>query len=336
MESLCLVVPKKEGEVARKKVLEAGLIKTDLKINSDEDNVYIPLIQEFPSDYLFTRHEFEKVEEAPRSYRDMLNLPPEFQSLLPSSFDIVGEIAIIKLSSKLGPYREEIAEALMTAHKKVKSVALDSGVEGEFRVRQLKILAGRKNLETVHREFGISLTLDPSRVYFSPRLATERWRVAQETKKGEVVADMFCGVGPFSILIAKRRSPKRVYAFDSNPVAIDYLRKNITINRVQRIESVLGDSIIEVLKIEPLDRVIMDLPHSAFEYLGSALKALKEHGWIHYYEIMEEREIEDRKEMITAQARDVGRRISSMEVREVRSYSPAQGHYAFDVEVSPA
>ena len=74
--------------------------------------------------------------------------------------------------------------------------------------------------------------LDVKKVYFSPRLATERKRVADLVSDGEEILDMFAGVGPFPFVIAKEKSVD-ITAVDINEVAIQYLNENIKINKVK-------------------------------------------------------------------------------------------------------
>ena len=73
-----------------------------------------------------------------------------------------------------------------------------------------------------------------AKAYFSPRLSQEHNRVSSLVKGKEVIIDLFAGVGPFSILIAKNNPDVRIFAIDINPVAVEFLEKNIRINRVDK------------------------------------------------------------------------------------------------------
>ncbi len=232
------------------------------------------------------------------------------------SFDIVGNIAIIKYRDDLNI--EEFAEYILNKHKNIKNVAVDYGVIGETRVRNVKLIRGTTT-ETIYREFGIRLKVDIARVYFSPRLATERWRVVSEVQDGEVIYDMFAGCGPFTILLAKNRDV-RIYAGDINPHAIEYLEENIKLNKVSNIMAMLGDAREVYRKIpEKVDRVIMNLPHSAYEFLPLAESVLKSGGVINYYEILPRGEEKNRFEGD----------FKVLRVRKVHEYSPAKVLYSF-------
>lgn len=207
------------------------------------------------------------------------------------SFDIVGDIAIIKFREDID--LNEIADYILKKHKNIKNVAVDYGVTGKTRVRNLELIRGERT-ETIHREYGVRIKVDISKVYFSPRLATERWKVVSSVNDGEVIYDMFAGCGPFSVLIAKYRNV-RIYAGDINPYAIEYLKENIRLNKVGNIYPLLGDAKEIYRKIpEKVDRVIMNLPHSASEFIPYAIETLKKRGVIHYYEILPKDEVHNK------------------------------------------
>ena len=174
--------------------------------------------------------------------------------------------------------------------------------------------------------------MDIAKVYFSPRLATERYRVCQAVCEGEVVLDMFAGIGPFSILIAKHSLPSRIYAIDMNQTAIEYLRRNTERNKISIITPILGDAALEAPKLDA-NRIIMNLPHSSFVFLEQALGAAKRLATLHYYEILERKELEPRIEQLVSKARSIQKKIKIMATREVHTYSPSQNMYAIDILV---
>ena len=109
------------------------------------------------------------------------------------------EISQLRLPSDSEVYEQQIAEAFLLSHKNIKTVCADLGVHGEFRIRDLRVISGHKNFISVHKENGMKFEADISKVYFSPRLATERERLSSLVNKHENVLDAFAGVGPFSI-----------------------------------------------------------------------------------------------------------------------------------------
>jgi tRNA (guanine37-N1)-methyltransferase len=194
------------------------------------------------------------------------------------------------------------------------------------------VIAGDRSTETVHREYGMIFKMDVSKVFFSPRLATERDIVARQVRPGETVIDMFAGIGPFSIMIARTRQPEVVYAIDANEDAIGYMEENIALNKVATVRPVLGDARTEIAKLGKADRIIMNLPHSAREFLGDALDALKHGGIIHFYEIMQDSDVEARYGALADAAVRKGRVMKELARRKVKSYSPTMGFYGFDLQ----
>jgi tRNA (guanine37-N1)-methyltransferase len=217
-------------------------------------------------------------------------LEPHQLKRMYKTYDIVGDIAIIRVPEQLQHQSRLIAEAIMDTHREVKSVWRQvSSVSGDYRLRSLEHVLGEKTTETLYKEHGCVYKTDLRRAYFSPRLSYERLRVAGLIKKGETVLNMFAGVGCYSIAIAKHAEPLKVISVDVNPCAFQYLRENIRLNRVEKtVVPIQGDTkkiITENRLQNAVDRVLMPLPERAYEYLDYALNALKPAGgWIHYYD----------------------------------------------------
>lgn len=319
--SLGVVVPRRQGEQVRQRLLEAGTLRTDLQIVGDGDDLIFPVTG--PVDDLETvERAFPVVETGPSDYRELLDLPDDVQRRLPSSFDRIGDLVLFKLPDDLEPYKAMVGEAL-AEFTSARSVALDHGVEGRWRVRELEVVVGADDLATVHREHGVALHVDPSRAYFSPRLATEHRRVADLVEDGETVVDAFAGVGPFSLVIARHAAPARVVAVEANPDAVELLERNVEEGGADVVEVLEGDA-AEILPSLDADRVIMNLPHDAADYLDAARAALDGAGWIHLYEIVEEADVAQRVDALEAEGLTVERR------RDVHHYSPTQEMVVFD------
>ena len=203
-----------------------------------------------------------------------------------SAFDQIGDIIIVRIPDSLLSKKKIIGETLLEQVKTAKSVFYQSSsVEGDFRTRDLEILAGVDKTETEYKEFGCRFIVDVEKAFFSPRLSTERDRIAELVQDGEIVINMFGGVGMFSILAAKRKKCI-VYNIDINPIAAKLCEKNIKLNKlVGRVVSIHGDAakIIEEQFRDQGDRVLMLLPERSDEFLNSAILATKSNGIIHYY-----------------------------------------------------
>lgn len=203
-----------------------------------------------------------------------------------SAFDQVGDIIIIRIPDALLSKKEIIGKKLLEQVKTAKSVFYQaSSVEGDFRTRDLEILAGENKTETEYKEFGCRFIVDVEKAFFSPRLSTERDRIADLVQEGETVINMFGGVGMFSIIAAKRKKCT-VYNIDINPIAAKLCEKNIELNKLAgKVISIHGDAtkIIEEKLQDKGDRVLMLLPERSDEFLDSAILAAKNNGIIHYY-----------------------------------------------------
>lgn len=331
MKSLCVVVPKKKAEPIRRRLMDRGILRKDLQIRSDAKNVILPVTQRIDLGYPIETMEFEEAAEQVKDYRVLVDVPDAVRASLPSSYDILGTIAVVKMADEVLPYAEKIGRAILATQKSIKTVCVDSGVVDQFRTRAIRVVAGEDVTETVHKEYGMIFKMDIAKVFFSPRLATERDTVAKQVQPGELVIDMFAGIGPFSLMIAKFRSPRIVYAIDANPDAIKYMEENIRLNKVSTVRPILGDAREEIAKLELADRIIMNLPHEARSFLPDAIKMLKPGGVIHLYEIMEDRELEYELSQLADIAVKNGRVMKQLAKRKVKSYSPTMSFYAFDL-----
>ncbi|MCW4019824.1 MAG: class I SAM-dependent methyltransferase family protein, partial [Candidatus Bathyarchaeota archaeon] len=260
------------------------LIKKPLPADVEELEKKLP-------EFEISTYRFPERAKRHRSLLEVLEdkLPPHLMASLPRAIDFVGEIAVVEIPPELERHKGMIGEAIINVHKQVHTVLAKSGaVEGVYRLREFEVIAGAGETETIHKEYGCSYYVDLAKAYFSPRLSHEHDRVASIVKEGETIIDMFAGVGPFSILIAKRHKNVRVYAIDVNPDAIALLKRNLKENRVeQKVTPILGDAdqIIGERLSEVADRVVMNLPERAIDYVDSACEALKrEGGIVHYYD----------------------------------------------------
>ena len=202
-----------------------------------------------------------------------------------SGVDVIGDIAIVRLGDFTITEKKRVARALLEELKNVRTVMEQrGGIEGEFRLRTLKHLAGDRRTMTVHRENGCAFRVDVAKCYFSPRLSTERLRIASLVRAGEQVLNMFAGVGPFSIPIAKLRGA-RVLSCELNEYAAKLHLENDRLNKVEALVKVVNEDATDLPRITKtkFDRVLMPLPSEADRFLATALLMAKKGGIIHYY-----------------------------------------------------
>ena len=204
-----------------------------------------------------------------------------------SAFDQIGDIIVVKIPDDLMPKKKLIADMILTHVKTAKVVfAQVSPVKGDYRVRNLEFVAGENKTITEYKEHGCRFKVDVAKTYFSPRLSTERLRIANMVREGETIVNMFAGVGTYSILMAKVNKRCKVFSIDSNVVAAELCEENARLNKVgDRVVSIHGDAakVIQNELAGQADRVLMPLPERAKEFIDSAALALNKKGIVHYF-----------------------------------------------------
>jgi len=223
-----------------------------------------------------------------------------------------------------------VAAAIMATSKGIKAIiAPVSDVEGEFRTRRFRHIAGEARTSTIHKEHSLRYKVDLVGAYFTERLGTERLRVAGLVQPGEFVLDMFAGVGPFALLLARKGA--RVVAMDKNPVAVKCLRENVILNKIQNIEILEGDAAeLAASYVGQADHVIMNLPHSASSFLVPAMRAAKSGGVVHYYCIAPEDDLYRDEALIRKAAESLGAETEVLHRGIVRSYAPRRHNVVID------
>ena len=205
-----------------------------------------------------------------------------------SSFDMIGDIAIIKIPDSLLTKKNIIGEVILESIKNLKTVFLQrSSVSGEYRLRGLEVIAGNEKYVTYYREYGCKFLVNVATTYFSPRLSTERLRISNLVSPGEIVVNMFAGVGTFSVIMAKKHQIK-VYNIDSNLDAYILSIMNSRINRLtDRIFSIHGDSqyVLSSNSFKNrIDRMLLPLPERAHEFVDISINCLRPSGGhLHFF-----------------------------------------------------
>jgi tRNA (guanine37-N1)-methyltransferase len=352
-ESSCIKIPKIHGEKAIALANKLEIIKRELKIQRDEKFIYIPLIHK-PSknetdalrkklpDSAISTHAFPERKKQVRTFVELLEdkLAPRVLSTLPHSIDIVGDIAIIEIPPEFYGYESVIGEAILKTQKTVSTVlAKASAVSGTYRTREFRIIAGEPKTETIHKEYGCNYYVDVAKAYFSPRLSYEHERVASLVKEGETVIDLFAGVGSFGVQIAKTHASVRVYAVDLNPYAVEFLKKNIRLNRVEdKVCPILDDAkqVASKKLFAVADRVIMNLPEKAIQFVDAACETLKPNGGIvHFYGFIDSfNSIEHMRRNFIETVEKNGRRVEKiLFCRIVRTTAPHESQAVIDAKI---
>jgi tRNA (guanine37-N1)-methyltransferase len=293
-------VPARQGEETRQAMIREGALDSSLKLIRNGDELILPVLEE--------RGGAEWCEFEAHPGRESL-----------PRHELVGGIAIMQENDPDG------AQKLLASRPSLHTVVFAEGeVHGEYRTREFRVLAGEPTTRTQVTEHGFTFTVDLAGAYFSARLSTERQRILAQVHEGEVILDMFAGVGPFALTLAKPAS--LVVAADLNPKAIELMLANIAQNRAKNVLPMLADA-RHLSRILPwqFDRIVMNLPLSGTEFLADAFRLCRPGGIIHFYSLVSA----DGEH--AARIAELGGSVLSERV--VRSYSPGQWHAVYDVRV---
>jgi tRNA (guanine37-N1)-methyltransferase len=351
--SVCIKVPKSQGEKTIALAAKFGLADKSLVIQRDEDNLWIPLVREpvgielatlksqMPK-FIIATAVFSEKHLPPETLTQALKdkLPTDLFAKVPQAFDIIGDIVVIDIPPQLKAYQNLIGEAILQTQKNIVTVLAKAGdISGVFRVREYTFIAGENKTQTIHREFGCQYHVDVAKAYFSPRLSHEHERVATLVQEGETVVDLFAGVGPFSVLIGKRKPKVKVYAVDLNPDAVELLKVNVRVNRVEnRVFPILADAReIAAAKLKgSADRIIMNLPETAIDFVDSACNVIKpEGGVIHFYGFVRAPDsIENLKQRFSETVEKNSRKVDSfLYAKSIRETAPFESQIALDAKI---
>ncbi|MEM4230302.1 MAG: class I SAM-dependent methyltransferase family protein [Candidatus Pacearchaeota archaeon] len=274
--------------------------------------------------------------------KDKINL--ELLNFLPSGYQSVGDIIIINLKQELEKYKKLIGETILIIFPKTRVVCnKKGGITGEFREPQIELIAGNKNTETIHFENGCYYKFDVRKLMFAKGNLNERIRIAKQVKAGEIVVDMFAGLGYFTVPIAKLSNVKKVFSIELNPTAFFYLNENLRLNEISnKVEAINGDSKIEVPKLAErygriADRVVMGYLPPPKSFLPAALKIIKKGGILHYETLIkvgnEKKEIETNLQDIEEISNKEGFDVKLIFAKKVKGYGPKIDHYTLDVKI---
>ena len=329
----CVKVPVRQLNDTRIKLMETGKMNMEYRIKTEDGFGYIPINEDVEGYEIVCMH-LEAMKKVPHSFAEILKdeLTAEEIENLRTSFDTVGDIIILEIPDNLIDKRFKIGEAALEFTKRRSVYMKKSAVKGTTRVRDLEFLAGVDDSVTIHKEHGARLKLDVREMYFSPRLATERKRVMESVRDGEKILDMFCGIGPFPIVIARNKNVD-ITAVDINGEAIKYLNENIGLNKLKgNIETYTGD-IAEVSKQFncKFDRIIMNLPGLAYTFLDLAVDLIEDGGIINYYEFSDSYEQGEKRLKDTCEKKN--KKVEIINTRKVKSTSPGEWHVAIDGKI---
>ena len=304
-----LKVPKEMAQKEILKLRKSGYFLEQYEIKKDGENVLIPVNSNY-------EHGESVILESVK--RDVRVQPSGHAG----AFDQIGEIAIIH--DRRGIDKDRIANSILISKPNIRTIYLDKGINGEFRLRELQILRGEDDPVTEYRENNILMTVNVKKVYFSPRLSTERLLLSKSVSNGENIFDMFCGLGPVTLNIAKVKNCN-IVSCDINPEAINLLEQNIAKNKLlSNIETLNGDSYKTIKKFDLFDRIIMNNPVNRYQNLDLVLEHLKNYGILNIYFVEDQEGIGKVMEELKAMNLEIQRK------RVVHGYSTKRSLYSLE------
>ncbi len=269
-------------------------------------------------------------------------LSEEELALLPRGFQTLGKVIILKLNQKLLAQKDLIGKVCLELFPKIKSIYVNVGkIVGTFREpEKIELMAGEDNPLVEHKEHDVIYRFDITKIMFSKGNLNERRFLATLVKKGEIIVDVFAGIGYFSLPIARHSAAERIYSIELNPESYRFLIENIKINHFKDIIiPINGDCKQEVLKLSKAgikaDRIIMGVFPAPKEYIKEALTLTKDNGSIFHYEGVVEKEkyitlFEDFNEIAESEYY----KCELKSYRFVKSYGPNLFHTVIDIFVS--
>ena len=234
-------------------------------------------------------------------------------------FFMTGDIAVIHGKK---PCPAEIEEIVSFRHPR--GVLWIESLHKATRIPKTELLWGDAG-EVRHRENGYTYFLDPANVMFAQGNRREKMRIAEMVRNSKIterVADMFAGIGYFTIPMSGNGA--RVHAMEINPVAFNYLNRNVAENGLSDlVDTSLGDCRDHLQGI--YDRIVMG-HFDAISMLAPALFHVHEGSIIHLHSIGS---VEDQiKELVECAGFS-----AVIHVHKVKKYRPHGWHVVQDVTI---
>ncbi len=327
-----LKVEKKNAEKIRKKLVKKRLLSSNWNIRDNGKFIYFPL-KEYVEGAIDIELNSRRRKKSPyeRIIEKLKKLDMGKNVKVPDYWEKIGEVILLppfteseKIEKIVGKVFAEVLNA--------KTVCINHGIKGEFREPEIKVIYG-EDTETLHTENGIKYKLDVAKIMFSSGNVDERIRMSKINVEGEIIVDMFSGIGYFTLPLAIYGRAKRIYACEKNPTAYYYLIDNVRINNVKNVIPLFGDN-RRVCPTKIANRIIMGYIHTE-KFIDLGIRILtNEGGTIHYHDLFKKEEIDYMPERnIKKHAEKYGFSVKILKKRIVKSYAPRIYHIVLDVEL---
>ncbi len=337
-----------------------GWYQTGHRVQTIEHDTAIPLNDTAPdaTDSTWKGNaiiEIDATEKKARYYWE--HLPNEIRDSygdeFPQAFEIQGDVLLVKIPSDRSEIEEEIAHAMLQQFPAVRVVCHDEGVEGEFRIRNLRILKARdedSSTETIYREHGNEFAIDPAAAYFSVRLSTQRMKTLEAItsfKEREnrplTIIDPYAGVGPSMALLYTNSSLiSKAYVNDMNPNAIPLLERNMKRFHAKRKQD--GIYAIDCMDARDLvgskpdmvgcaDVLLVNLPHDGIDHLSELLPLLSDESSLVCGWSIQEKQADILSQLQSA-IKTTDRMMSDYRIEEVKGFSTAKAMFRYELVLS--
>jgi tRNA wybutosine-synthesizing protein 2 len=232
---------------------------------------------------------------------------------------MLGDVAVIRGKR---PSKKRINDLVSFRHPR--GVLWIRSLHDHTRIPDAEVMYGEIG-EVRHHENGYVYVFDPQLVMFAQGNREEKGRLARcvmSAERSERIADMFAGIGYFTIPMAGRGA--YVHAMEINPVAFRYLQQNVLENRLSdRVQVTCGDC--RKLLSGIYDRIIMG-HFDSITMLGYALRHVRTGSIIHLHSLGT---IENEIRMHVASAGF----SAEIHVHKVKKYRPHTWHMVQDVVI---
>lgn len=323
---LALKVPLKHAQSIKKKLLAEELLDLNFISYKDKDHIFFPIKEKVDFGCEIVDKDFKRNEKKVKGLKDTLELylNKDELSKLKTSYDLIGDIAILEIDSELRHKECLIAEKLLESNPVVNTVVRKADKHtGEFRVQSYKHLAGERKKETIHKENNVRIKLHIEKVYYSPRLSTERKRIAEKVGKKERILVLFAGCAPFPLVLNKLASPRMITSVELNPDGHRYALENVELNKMRNVEVIEQDAGKYIGKNDlDFDRILMPAPDNACDFIEKTLLKARKNTIIHYYTFSREEEFEKTKSDLKKLAESIGVCIDVFGLVKCGQHSP--------------
>ena len=178
------------------------------------------------------------------------DIPKEILKEINKSYEVIGNLAIVQIKEKHEIYESKISKFILKNNKNIKTILKKTNVvDGLFRIPKHEFLEGEKTFETIHKENGTLICVNPNDVYFSAKQSNQRLEIFDDNLNKKNILICFSGVGPYAFnCLKKNPNIKRIDNFEINPKGEFYAKKNLELNKNLIKKNYLFKEIISFLK----------------------------------------------------------------------------------------